>query len=231
LGAAIRRGGGCGAEMHTAIASRRTRCRRAPRLRSSAGGRRDSRVDRVQWITQTRDFAVTDVQGLNDIEQHSSVAAKRALICALFFIAPSPAAARRFFAGASGTDCGTRPPNGEARDESNHRKTGLFAIAERRAGVLAEEMTTYANRSDVLVLGLPRGGGPSDRSGRRARCTARRFCRRKLGGGGPWIRGVGDGCGCYRCAVLVLTINSLNVWASPSIHRCGRGRRGRASAE
>ena len=56
-----------------------------------------------------------------------------------------------------------------------------FRNRNEAGGLLAEKLTAYVNRPDVVVLALPRGGVPVASRGRRAWRTARRLCRAQTG--------------------------------------------------
>jgi putative phosphoribosyl transferase len=74
-------------------------------------------------------------------------------------------------------------------------KPGLFRDRREAGRLLAEKFAAYANRQDVLVLGLPRGGVPVAYEVARALgAPLGVFVVRKLG----VPRGTGDGRGRYR---------------------------------
>jgi Phosphoribosyl transferase domain len=71
-------------------------------------------------------------------------------------------------------------------------RPGLFRDRAEAGRLLAAKLTTYVNRPDVIVLGLPRGGVPVAYEVARALgAPLDVFIVRKLG---VWLRRTGDGC-------------------------------------
>jgi hypothetical protein len=64
-------------------------------------------------------------------------------------------------------------------------KPGLFRDRRDAGRRLAERLTAYANRSDVLVLALPRGGVPNGRSWRGANAFTAAVVHRRMSAAAP----------------------------------------------